>query len=161
MVVLCESCGKSAGEDEALSTLLIEGKGIFICADCIADKNETSEMLEDIAPDETLDLIDVIVRLNRDFNLRPHKSAHYRNRGEKGRVDAELRLFNGNPQLIFFYGKRRYTFDIEPRKAPSTYPALKRIVGYKGIAEIRGALVPYFKKEDLDNRHNVLKQRGV
>lgn len=161
MGVICESCGIDCGEDEALSKLLLEDKGVFICAECKGFEKATKEMVEDIAPDESLNLIDTIVRFNKYFQIKGHKSSHFKNRGEKERVDAELRLFNGNPQIVFFYGKRRYTFDIEPRKAPSTYPALKRIVGYRGIAEIRGALVPYFKKEDLEHRHNVLKQRGV
>lgn len=156
--ILCENCEKDEGTyevpDEAGEAL---AKGVYVCSDCVAKE----EMLEDVAPGEALNLIDVIIRLNRDFCIRPHKSSHYRNRGEKGRVDAELRLFNGDPQLIFFYGKRRYTFDINPRKAPSTYPALKGICGYRGIAEIRGAVAPYFNKDDLDAREAVLRRRGV
>lgn len=58
----------------------------------------------------------LILFFNSRYSIRQEDSLkHFRRQGEKEKVQAELRLFNGKPQLVVFYGKTRYTFKIWQR----------------------------------------------
>lgn len=77
-----------------------------------------------------------ILEMNRDYAIVPDQPRGFRREGEKNRVYAELRVFNGQPQLVVFYGKTRYTWNIIAREEPTPMKALKRITGYKGVESI-------------------------
>jgi len=109
------------------------------------------------------ELVRKILEINRDFAVIPDHERGFRREGEKNRVYAELRVFNGQPQLVVFYGKVRYTWNIVPRDEPNPMKALKRITGYKGIQSIPPELL---KEVGLGNDAlalwaEMLRERGV
>ena len=104
----------------------------------------------------------MVIWFNKKYSIRKEDELkHFKRQGEKERVQAELRIFNGQPQLIVFYGKTRYTFNICERVKPNTAKALMRITGYEGIAkcDIR-ALQKHFTDTEIELRRLSLKERG-
>jgi hypothetical protein len=104
----------------------------------------------------------MVLWFNTNYSIRQEDTLkHFRRQGEKDKVRAELRLFNGKPQLIVFYGKTRYTFKILQRAKPNELKALVRVVGYKGIASInQGKLDHYFTDSEQKLRAETLKVQG-
>jgi len=111
---------------------------------------------------ENLALIQrMLIWFNTNYSVRHANIGDFRRKGEKERVQAELRLFNGQPQLIFFYGKTRYTFDILQREKPNVIKALLRICGYEGTDKIdQKTLGDYFTPNEVEMRKITLKDRG-
>lgn len=108
-------------------------------------------------------IIREILEFNRDYAIVPDQTRGFRREGGKPKVYAELRVFNGNPQLIVFYGKVRYTWNIVAREEANPMKALKRITGYKGIESIPPELLKDVGISD-DARKlwaEMLKERGV
>jgi hypothetical protein len=102
-----------------------------------------------------------ILEFNRDYMMIPDKERGFRREGQKDVVDVELRVFNGTPQVVVFYGKTRYTYNIFPRNAPDRTSALMKIMGYSGVDSLTEECKAMFPKEALDLRKRSLKQRGV
>lgn len=100
--------------------------------------------------------------LNKKYSVRQeHDLKRFKRQGEKEKVQAELRVFNGQPQLIVFYGKTRYTFNILERMQPKPAKALLRITGYEGIERCdKRALDRHFTETELELRKQSLKDRG-
>lgn len=109
------------------------------------------------------EMVRKILEFNRDYRLSEDRQRGFRNEGQKDRCYAELRIFNGQPQLVFFYGKRRYTFLILPRDEPDTMKALKRVKGFKGIQAIPPEILKDlgFSKETLALWAEMLEEWGV
>jgi hypothetical protein len=104
----------------------------------------------------------LILFFNTKYSIRQEDSLkHFRRQGEKATVQAELRLFNGKPQLVVFYGKTRYTFKIWQRIEPQPHKALMRIVGYKGIESVeKPNLNKHFTEGEQKLRAEMLRQKG-
>jgi hypothetical protein len=104
----------------------------------------------------------MVIWFNKNYSIRKEDELkHFRRQGEKERVQAELRIFNGQPQLVVFYGKTRYTFNIFQRVQPNTAKALMRITGYKGMETIdKRALQKHFTETEVELRQLSLKERG-
>jgi hypothetical protein len=103
-----------------------------------------------------------ILWFNNYYSIRQEDSIkHFRRQGEKEKVQVELRIFNGKPQVVVFYGKTRYTFKVLERTPPQPSKALMRIVGYKGMETInKGKLDHYFSDAEQKLRAEMLRQRG-
>lgn len=109
-----------------------------------------------------MDIVDTILELNKGFSIRRDAQRHFRREGEKPKVYAELRVFNGRPQLVFFYGKQRYTFNLVEREKPDNSKALMRITGYNGIDSIAPDLLErHFEAGEVKLRRAMLKRDGV
>ena len=104
-----------------------------------------------------------ILWFNTNYSIRPEEGLrHFRRQGEKDKVRVELRLFNGKPQVVVFYGKTRYTFKVLERTPPQPHKALMRITGYTGIARIaQGKLDKYFSDAEQKLRAAMLSKEGV
>ena len=108
------------------------------------------------------EMVRKILEFNRDFRIVSDQERGFRREGQKDRCYAELRIFNGLPQLIFFYGKTRYTFNITPREEPDLMKALKRVKGFKGVENIPPEIFAElgFNKETLKLWAEMLRERG-
>jgi hypothetical protein len=108
------------------------------------------------------DIQSLILFFNTNYSVRQEgELKHFRRQGEKEKVQAELRIFNGKPQLIVFYGKTRYTFHIYQRTKPEPFKALMRIAGYKGMEGVdKGKLGQYFTEDMQKLRKITLSERG-
>ncbi|MDD3906491.1 MAG: hypothetical protein PHS46_08245 [Candidatus Omnitrophica bacterium] len=104
----------------------------------------------------------MIMEMNREYALAPDTERGFKREGHKERVEAFVRVFNGQPQLVFFYGKTRYTFNFVTRGEQNPTAALMSILGYRGIDSIPSEILhEYFTKETIDMRREMLKLRGV
>jgi len=108
------------------------------------------------------DVQSLFLFFNTNYSIRQEDSLkHFRRQGEKDTVRAELRLFNGKPQLVVFYGKTRYTFKVLQRQPAEPHKALMRIVGYKGMEGIdKAKLDKYFTEGEQKLRAEMLRERG-
>ena len=99
---------------------------------------------------------------NKNYSIRNESGLkHFRRQGEKETVQVELRLFNGKPQVIVFYGKTRYTFKVLERTPPQPHKALMRIVGYQGIDKVeKKNLDKHFTDAEQKLRAEMLRERG-
>jgi hypothetical protein len=104
-----------------------------------------------------------ILWFNTNYSIRQEDGLkHFRRQGEKDKVRVELRLFNGKPQVVVFYGKTRYTFKVLERTPPQPHKALMRITGYTGIAKVnQGKLDRYFSDAEQKLRAAMLSKEGV
>lgn len=112
--------------------------------------------------DSLYEIQSAIFWLNKKYSIRKEDELkRFRRQGEKERVQAELRVFNGQPQLIVFYGKTRYTFHIFERVQPNPAKALLRITGFEGIERCdKRALQKHFTETEVELRKLSLKDRG-
>ncbi len=106
-------------------------------------------------------LVKVILDLNRLYDIQPDIKRGFKREGEKERVDVQLRVFNGQPQIAIFYGKVRYTYNLVSRKEPNNTAALMALLGYKGVDAIPPDLLADFNKEAVAMRKEMLRERGV
>lgn len=115
------------------------------------------------AGDELTKVQGCILWFNTNYSIREEDSLkHFRRQGEKEKVRVELRLFNGKPQVVVFYGKTRYTFKVLQRTPPKAHKALMRITGYQGIKGInQGKLDHYFSDAEQKLRAEMLRLAGV
>jgi hypothetical protein len=99
---------------------------------------------------------------NKNYSVRNEVSLkHFKRQGEKDRVQVELRLFNGKPQVVVFYGKTRYTFKVLERTPAQPHKALMRIVGFKGIESVdKATMAKYFTEPEQKLRAEMLRERG-
>lgn len=105
----------------------------------------------------------LILFFNTKYSVRNEDSLkHFRRQGEKEKVRVEMRLFNGKPQVVVFYGKTRYTFKVWQRIKPEPHKALMRITGYQGIEKIaKPHLDKYFTEGEQKLRAEMLSKAGV
>jgi hypothetical protein len=105
-------------------------------------------------------LQNIMLYLRTNYSLREEKNQL--NSGSKEGVRVYLKVFNGTPQIIFYFGKTPYTFVPRQRAAPMPYKALTSITGYQGIGAIApGILAKYFTAQEIATRQAELKVKGV
>jgi len=112
---------------------------------------------------ENKEIINLILRITGNYRMVPADTRSFKREGHKERVEPELRVFNGKPQLIVFYGKTRYTYNIVPRGKESKAAMLMSVTGYKGIENIPGDVLKAlgFTETELELRKAMLAERGV
>lgn len=125
-------------------------------------ENETAKII-DVARQESINRCFLNMILNAKFR-RNFPSKHKRHLGEKDKVRLELRLFNGQPQAIVWYGKTQYSFDVHLTKIEEQEARLlRKITGHDGIREAVHKL-PVIQKlvkaDKLEARTKELKERG-
>lgn len=112
---------------------------------------------------------ETIAKLNRIRNFILWFNSNYRlvqnstsGQGDKDLVEAHLRLFNGEPQVMVFYGKTPYRFKAIPRDEVNTWAALNKITGRLGLVDLPPELLnKYFTSEQLGKRDRELRNEGV
>lgn len=107
-------------------------------------------------------LLEAVVWFNTHFSVVPDTPKHFKREGVKDNVRAELRTFNGKPQLIIWYGKSQYRFNLVMRNEPKPVEALLRIYGYNGIENMPDRILQrFFNESEIELRRRGLKERGV
>jgi len=109
------------------------------------------------------ELVRQILRIAGNYRIVPADTAAFKRKGLKEKVETELRVFNGKPQLIVFYGKTRYTYNLVSRNNEDKAAMLMSITGFKGIDSIPKEILEIlgFSKTELELRRSMLKERGV
>jgi hypothetical protein len=108
------------------------------------------------------DLRELVLWLNTTYRIERDKPRGFRREGEKDIVEAEVRLFNGQPQLVFFYGKTRYTFNLMKRREPDKVFALTQVKGFRGTEDIPLSILrKFFSDNEIKLRAYWLKEKGI
>jgi hypothetical protein len=99
-------------------------------------------------------VVEFFIWFNKHFRLEKCSECHKK-------PEIELRVFNGDPEIILWRGRQKNIFKIKETK-PNSEIALSRIVGYDGIKKIRkGTLLTYFEKELVEARDRELGKKGI
>lgn len=112
---------------------------------------------------------EAIRKLNkvRDFILWFNSNCYLENderpkQGEKENTQLELRLFNDMPQIVMFYGKTAYRFNVKGRDKPNSWEAARRCYGYEAFSRMPEEIIrKHFQADQITARKSQLKDRGV